>query len=249
MVRPSLLLFAIPFALSSAACSGTDSVSINNTETSPTTLPNEPAKPGEGESKTPTTPGGEANARPDEPGTPPGPQTPKVKRVFVTNGTYKGNLREYAPQELDGFVAGDKICQTEAQAHKLEGTFKAYLSGKQKGQAVKAIDRLADVGAWYLVDGTTKAFDGRAGLAKNPLVKVDMLADGKRTTQSNGPWTGTKAGAPAGPSCEDNAGSSWLNANGSREGTHGNPTDLGRWSDDGSSRDCDEQAPLYCFEQ
>ena len=82
----------------------------------------------------------------------------------------------------------------------------------------------------------------------NALAKIDMFPDGKKFTSIASAWTGTRAGVLSGPSCEDN-GASWTTSDGGDEGTNGNPLDLQRWSDDRSEKDCDEAAPLYCFEQ
>lgn len=246
MVRSTFFLLFCSAAVTLVGCGGSDAVSIGNSEPTSETLPTETSSPSGDES----VPSGSASASADDPTpTPPDapkpPEANKPKRVFITAQSYKGNLRDQA-QAPDGFQAGDKICQTEAK--NLGGTWKAFLSGKMKGgQDVKASDRLNEVGAWYLVDGTTKVFEGKAGLASAPLAKIDMLADGKRTTVTKA-WTGTKL-ETVGASCEDMGGTSWASSSIFKSGTNGNPLEIATWVDDGRAMGCAESAPLYCFEQ
>jgi hypothetical protein len=224
-----------------AACSGTDAVSIPDGPP-----PASDGTPGGAADKQPATGNGEKTPPGQAPPGAPGGPAAKAKRVFVTAQLYKGDLRQQG-QDVDGFRGGDKLCQAEAQAHQLGGTWKAFLSGHLAGETVKAVDRLAEVGPWFLVDGTTKVFEGKRGLTSAPLAKIDMLPDGKKTGDEPLPWTGTRSDFGLDASCERN-GSSWSSSSGSREGTFGNAADLGRWLED-STHDCDEPAPLYCFEQ
>jgi len=55
---------------------------------------------------------------------------PNLKRVFITRGTYRGNLK--------GLEGADSICQKEAEERKLEGNWKAFL-GDEK---ISAVERL-----------------------------------------------------------------------------------------------------------
>jgi hypothetical protein len=249
MARSSIFFscfFAVTLA-SVAGCGGSGGVPIPNSSDGTEAPPSEEGATTEG-----TTPSGSATAKaggeqPNKPGVPsPEPNKP-AKRMFVTAKSYKGNLRDQA-QAADGFQGGDKLCQAEATAAKLGGTWKAYLSGKIKNEPVKALERLVDVGPWYLVDGKTKVFDGLQGLTSMPLAKIDMLADGTKTT-SDQAWTGSRAGVPGGPACEDMGGTSWSSSSYFRSGTNGNPLEIAMWSDDGSTKDCSSAAPLYCFEQ
>jgi hypothetical protein len=73
----------------------------------------------------------------------PGPDAsvPQHKRVFVTAAGYRG--------DFGGVTGGDTICNTTAVAANLDGTWKAWLSDS----TTNAIDRIDDVGPWYLLNG------------------------------------------------------------------------------------------------
>ena len=92
-----------------------------------------------------------------------------VKRVFITSSVYEGVLTQYNAESV-GLAAGDALCQTAATAANLGGTWKAWLSDTNDG----AIERLVDVGAYYLVDGLTKVFNNYANLGTTPLVPINM---------------------------------------------------------------------------
>jgi uncharacterized protein DUF1554 len=110
------------------------------------------------------------------------------RRVFVTKSQYPGDLA-LAATGFAGLAAGDELCRRSAA--QLGGTWKAWLSDP----TTNAIDRIADVGPWYLVDGTTMVFANKAALAGTPLVAIAINETGAMT---NGHvWTGTAAGGTA----------------------------------------------------
>lgn len=231
-----------PLIASLVACSGTDGGAVG---TSDLVVPPEGTLPGTGGTGNGTTQTSPTPGPAPEGGGAAEPTGPAVKRVFVTAKRFTGNLKKDGAA-ADGFAGGDKLCAAEATAAKLGGTWKAYLSGRVDRKAVNAPDRFEGVGPWHLVDGKTKVFADKAALKGDALVKVDMLADGKRVTTVPAAWTGTRSGVAAGTNCESN-GSSWSSTNGN--GINGQPLEPKNWDDDGSTKNCNEQAPLYCFEQ
>ncbi|MGC4118500.1 MAG: hypothetical protein QM765_28885 [Myxococcales bacterium] len=122
-----------------------------------------------------------------------------------------------------------------------------------------AIDRMADVGPWYLVDGKTKVFANKAGLATVPSAAISMFENGgsvdsENATYANGDrlvWTGTTTGGRKQVACLN-----WTWGT-PETGTLGDAlaqdsrwtivTDFGLPSYE--TPDCEKQARLYCFEQ
>lgn len=161
-----------------------------------------------------------------------------VKRVFVTVTDYDGNLKGKVSGAASGLAAGDKLCQLAADAAVLGGTWKAWLSDGSTN--TNAIDRIADVGPWYLVDGTTKVFNNKANLATSPLQVINRNENGGLVSADV--WTGTSAGGTASDSCNG-----WATIN-SGSGRYGNSTSTANWTDY-SYDSCYEKKHLYCFEQ
>jgi hypothetical protein len=161
---------------------------------------------------------------------------PAVKRVFVTSSQYDGDLAR-----LGG---GDKLCQQIATEARLGGTWKAWLS---IGGA-NAIDRIADVAPWYLVDGVTKVFATKAQLRARPTVIINQdesgtVIDPMMTAVSDlVVETGTRNGGAAGAEC-----GGWTN-NGM--GTYGF-LDLPEYWTEYADGNCavSSNKRLYCFEQ
>ncbi|HUJ58578.1 MAG TPA: hypothetical protein VLX92_08800 [Kofleriaceae bacterium] len=169
-------------------------------------------------------------------------------RVFATHTVYMG--------AFGGLADGDQLCNSAAETAGLGGTWKAWLSDSTSN----AIDRLADVGPWYLVDEATEVFAGKAALVESPLVAIDHDEYGHAIAQSNpfnveGAWTGTLQDGTAGASdpsigqgadCAD-----WKTAFG-ETAMFGNVLDTSTWTNVGAGQLalCDEeQEHLYCFEQ
>lgn len=161
---------------------------------------------------------------------------PAVKRVFVTSSQYDGNL---AP--LGG---GDALCQQIAADARLGGTWKAWLS---IGGA-SAVDRIADVAPWYLVDGVTKVFATKAQLRARPTVIINQDESGTiidpmvTAPRDLVVETGTLNGGLAGADC-----GGWTNTG---MGTYGF-LDLPEYWTEYADGICDvgSNKRLYCFEQ
>lgn len=169
------------------------------------------------------------------------------KRVFVTASVYHGDLR-IAGGAATGLESGDKLFLTAATAANLGGAWKAWLSAAgltPTSPAVHAVDRIAEVGPWYRLDGT-KAFNNKANLTRAPLVSVDVNENGRRVAGGNlGVWTGTSiAGRATGNDCDG-----WTVAANARGATAGlGSSETQQWSDSGLV-DCGSDQRLYCFEQ
>lgn len=178
------------------------------------------------------------------------------KRVFVTSQHYDGNL--------GGSAGGDAKCNAVAQAAISAGLLKgagttwvAWLSDSTSN----AIDRLVDVGPWYLVDEQTKVFNNKAHVALQPaqLLGSGITMDERGNdaiSQCAVSWTGTMPGGTVSAAdCAD-----WTSNASNVNGTEGVPgaTD-DNWTDFSGSVYCgaipDTEAcnytghALICFEQ
>lgn len=113
---------------------------------------------------------------------------------------------------------------------------------------MNAIDRINDVGPWYLVDGTTKVFNNKANLLTTPLAEIDEDETGNLPTWVgyDGLWTGsTDHGVAAGSDCQG-----WTSNLGDDTAMTGTMTAAQTWGGSTSAPiDCDVQEALICFEQ
>lgn len=153
------------------------------------------------------------------------------KKVFITSAYQTGNL--------GGLSGADTICQNEANAESLGGTYKAWLSTG----TVNAIDRLISNGPWVRVDGV-KVADNKADLTDGELFTTITVDAAGNYIGDLAVWTGTDA---AGLKTADNCGD-WLLADILELGTMGTEfwTTL-VWSES-STISCNVGARLYCFE-
>lgn len=141
---------------------------------------------------------------------------------------------------MDGLDGGDNLCQTAAADASLGGTFKAWLSTN----STDAIDRMADVGPWYRLDGS-KAFETRASITQDgPLVAIDVDENGDPSAANV--WTGTQTtGDSASYRCDE-----WTSSSPGKEGIIGESSSSSpaNWTV-ATSNPCTYQNALYCFEQ
>jgi hypothetical protein len=160
----------------------------------------------------------------------------QAKIVFVTSQGFTG--------KLGGLAGADAICQAEATAAGLAGTFKAFLSDNK----TSAADRMTHSSIPYeLVNGTPIAADWQDivdGIIDNPL---NITASG--ATVSGYVWTGSNSdGSKAyGLTCDN-----WtLGANSLYLGARGNAGDPRAWLDwwQGDGSYCGSYLGLYCIEQ
>lgn len=164
-----------------------------------------------------------------------------AKRVFITSATYSGDLATEGGG-TSGLDGADKLCAQAAATTMLGGTWKAWLSTG----AVDAIDRISDVGAWYLIDRKTMVFAIKASLTHTtPLSPIAMDETGA-SNKYRDVWTGTTSAGRvnAGFDC-----SSWTRGTAlGPEGEIGAPYIDQMWTE-GPTHDCSMAASLYCFEQ
>jgi hypothetical protein len=161
---------------------------------------------------------------------------PAARRVFVTSSQYDGDLARHG--------GGDKLCQQIATEAHLGGMWKAWLSIG----GMSAIDRIADVAPWYLVDGVTEVFATKAQLRARPTVIINQdesgtIIDPMTTAVSDlVVETGTRNGGASGADC-----GGWTNTG---EGTYGFldlPEYWTEYADGGCAVSSNKR--LYCFEQ
>ena len=172
------------------------------------------------------------SSTPTTPATPTATATPNYKRVFVTSGTFTGNL--------GGLAGADATCLIYATAANLGGTWVAYVSDTY----TTAYSKIADVGPWYLVDRSTKVFNNKSNILTTPLTYINRTESGLVGSSFN-VWTGTSStGAATSYNCNN-----WTVGTGySYNGTYGYSSSQSQWSQ--YSYDyCSYSYHLYCFEQ
>ncbi len=108
-------------------------------------------------------------------------------RVFVTSGTYNG--------DLGGLAGADSICQSHAAAANLPGTYRAYLSSLQANTLINAGERFAGASGWIRVDGNPVAnsIDQFAGGTLFSAPRLTENGSDVGQTQIPYAWTGTNA--------------------------------------------------------
>jgi hypothetical protein len=153
------------------------------------------------------------------------------KHIFLTSISYNGNL--------GGLAGADSKCSTVAAGANLPGSWKAWLSDS----STSAIDRIDDVGPWFLVNGT-KAFNNKANLASTPLEAVNVTEQGHAVFGAV--WTGTNSsGVKGNYNCRD-----WSSAGIDDYGGIGEVDAKTEWTQRAPAEDeCNNSAPLYCIEQ
>lgn len=169
-----------------------------------------------------------------------GVDAPPGKRFFTTSAIYDG-------QGVGGLAGADAKCNLAALSGDLGGTWVAWLSDS----TTDAIDRIPDVGPWYLVNGYTLVFAAKSQLVGHPLahLPVDELGDVLSQEEGQGRfvWTGTVAGGTRGASCAD-----WTDATIGETGAAGDLSFIDeRWTDgeQPAQESCNLLHHLYCFEQ
>lgn len=162
------------------------------------------------------------------------------KRVFITSTAYPGSFGG-SSVAADSLAAADTICQLAAQGALLGGKWKAWLSAT----GINAIDRIADVGPWYALNGT-KIFNNRDNLTTSPVNRLTV--DEKGQVFFSLPitvWTGTKTGGQQGTSNCLN----WNTASSTSSGVNGYGDSTQNWTDSGGMASCSNANHLICFEQ
>jgi hypothetical protein len=158
---------------------------------------------------------------------------PGAKRFFVSAGVHDGNL--------GGLAGADQRCTLAAQGANLGGDWKALLDGAS----------LADVGPWYMLNGT-KVFNNKANvIAGSPLAAPEITEQNRSIAFGDMVWTGQTI-QQSDLSNDDCSG--WTvntpfaqNAPG---GTIGDPHSGAEWQvAQDKFEACSDTAHLYCIEQ
>jgi hypothetical protein len=173
-----------------------------------------------------------------------------TKKVFITSGTFTGNLKMQGGAPT-GLAGADQLCTNAGVGAGLGSTWKAWLSDS----SANAIDRINDVGPWFLTNGT-RAFNNKANLGSSPLVAIDYDESARLvspndpiTTERHLVWTGTQAGGMTakGATCSD-----WVDGTVSSNGQAGAVDDASQWTSsrvEGCDNGIGQHMHLYCFQQ
>ena len=171
------------------------------------------------------------------------------KRIFVTKMTYAGDLRS-AGSGASGLDGADKLCTLAAKAANKSGTFIAWLSDSK----TNAIDRIKDVGPWYLVGTEEVVFNNKANMMTEPQRPINRDEMGDEVEAPwDAVWTGTVAGGKSNCDarllgcCED-----WASIEGKGYkggGRLGDASTTTGWSDKQEDGSCIARYRLYCIEQ
>ncbi|MGV6857365.1 MAG: hypothetical protein ACWA5X_00170 [bacterium] len=170
-----------------------------------------------------------------------------AKKVFVTSVEGPGDLRSWtqAGGNPSGIGSGDAICQTLASEAGLENAskFKAWLSSVD----VDAIDRLFSNGPWARLDGVLVA-SSKASLPSTGNLFTSISQTEKGDYVTSHVWSGSnKSGRyddeTLTPSC-----GAWRSSSSSDSGGAGRTKSMDVFWNLGFVDSCNEQLPLYCFE-
>ncbi len=166
--------------------------------------------------------------------------TPHPARVFVTASTYQG--------DFGGLTGADAICQKEAAAAKISGTYRAWLSDSTGSPST----RFAKQNVSYVrVDGAVVAANWTALTSGTLAAPINLTASGDSIPATDNAWTETKTdGTPymiCGSSCFCLDWTATYYASSST----GKPASTdATWTDTGFYQDCGIFPDhLYCFEQ
>jgi hypothetical protein len=161
------------------------------------------------------------------------------KRFFTTSDTYDA-------LGIGAIEGADTKCNHAALSADLGGTWVAWLSDS----SVDAIDRIPDVGPWYLVNGYTVVFHSKAHLEGNPVAHLAMDESGTTVGQGGQGryvWTGTALGGVKGTHCSD-----WTDNSVANSATIGDLQSTEQaWTEsiEPLQNSCNLFHRLYCFEQ
>ena len=165
-------------------------------------------------------------------------------RAFFTSTTFSGDLKT-AGAGTSGLDGGDRLCQAASTAAGLPGTFKAWLSDS----TTNAIDRLTDVGGWYVVGTTFELFASKAALASPP---GNAFSDEFGHLISDEPWTGTLSNGTRNTDdgFQQTSGNclGWTVAS-MDSGATGSSSFPTGWTQENEAYQCQNLRPIYCFQQ
>ncbi len=166
----------------------------------------------------------------------------KLKRVFVSDGTYNGNLEQVAfglgVPKAGGTPAADYLCDREAKDLGLDGRWRAWVADRDDaGANLPAAQRFREKGPRYDATRTRKVF---LNLTQNPSGYMPRVDGGAALGRV---WTGLNAdGTASAVTCNN-----WTSS--TADGTFGvaTPDAATQWQSS-DRRACDALYHLYCFE-
>ena len=173
--------------------------------------------------------------------------------VFVTDSIYDGDLVSAANSNLgtaftdaQGLQAADALCQAEATAANLPGSYKAWLSNSNGSPVSRFVRSKVQ---YVLADQVTVVADDFANLTSGAIQNhINLNAFGNAvSTSPPSVWSGTSANGNAfGDNCSD-----WSsNTVGGVFGAQGQYIFLlSAWSRNGAGASCGLQSRFYCFQQ
>lgn len=161
--------------------------------------------------------------------------TPLSSRVFITNSTYQGNM--------GGLVGADAKCQASAEAAKLGGKWKAWLSDQKTSAASRLVH---SDGPYVLLNGVVVANNWQDLVDKSLLSPINLSEENNKV-ENPWVWTGTLPDGSIRQADDHGNCSNWLST--SVGGTTGDSRRIdGGWSDYGAIG-CQSYRPIYCIEQ
>ena len=144
---------------------------------------------------------------------------------------------------MGGLAGGDAFCQSAADARRLGGSWKAWLSGAMTSASARLTHATVP---YVLLDGTTVAANWTALTSGTLAHGINISEDGTVQTAALEAWTGTySSGGAARDTCY-----SWTSASASDYGYVGLSSQTsGSWTR-AFDQFCDRMnVHLYCFEQ
>jgi hypothetical protein len=154
------------------------------------------------------------------------------KKVFLTSVGSDG--------ALGGVAGGDAHCQQLASAAGLTGSFKAWLSDGTSN----IVDRLVSDGPWVRMDGV-KLADNKADLTDGRLFTSISVDENGFYYAPIVVFTGTDfSGMVSTSHCQN-----WTSNAATETGTRGSSANAdSAWTGPVTSFSCDQEIPLFCFE-
>lgn len=162
--------------------------------------------------------------------------TAQAKRVFLTQGSFSGNL--------GGLAGADAACQAEATAASLPGTYRAWLSDASASAASRFPQ---NVGPYAMPNGVLVAGSWGDLTDGSLLTPLNVTAAGAVVSGFTRAWTGTQSNGSAYTATADHC-NGWTSTAGT--GRTGFVHQAGAWTDVFPSQPCNTTGVrLYCFEE
>ena len=183
-----------------------------------------------------------------------GPAFPSQYYAFVSGPLPNGDIVTEAQglgyAGTDGVLAGDYICQNEAEAAGLPGTYYAWLSGPATDNNAPS-DRFFQSGVDYVMPNSptfTVVANSWSDLTNGDIDNnIQYTADGTVYSGNDNVWTNVNDdGTADGTShCQD-----WTSGSSGESGRRGDADNTdGNWTDNGSSNCNSSNRHIYCFQQ